>query len=133
MPANPDVIVSPEWVRAHLDDPGTVFVHIGSHPDEYAAGHLPGARWAHGYDDLTVTRDGVRALAPSHSSSVGLGVVASGLMSRLVCKEAVFGISFKTRSIFRISFRTHSDSFVATCAVYIQHRKKLPGSWRKMV
>jgi len=65
MPANPDVIASPEWVRAHLNDPDTVFVHIGSHPDEYAAGHLPGARWAHGYDDLTVTRDGVRALAPS--------------------------------------------------------------------
>ena len=65
MPANPDAIVSADWIRTHLDDPGTVFVHIGSHPDEYAAGHLPGARWAHGYDDLTVTRDGVRALAPS--------------------------------------------------------------------
>jgi thiosulfate/3-mercaptopyruvate sulfurtransferase len=64
MPANPDAIASVDWMRAHLDDPDTVFVHVGGERAEYEAGHLPGARWAHGYDDLTVTRDGVRALAP---------------------------------------------------------------------
>lgn len=64
MPANPDAIASIEWIREHLDDPAVVFVHAGTDRGEYEAAHLPGAVWAHGYDDLTVERDGVRALVP---------------------------------------------------------------------
>lgn len=60
-------IVDLEWVRAHLDDPGVVFLHAGTERGEYEAGHLPGARWVHGYDDLTVTRDGIRALVPTRA------------------------------------------------------------------
>ncbi|MCK9495281.1 MAG: rhodanese-like domain-containing protein [Dehalococcoidia bacterium] len=65
MPANPDAIASLDWVRQHLHDPSVVFVHAGTDRAEYEAAHLPGAVWAHGYDDLTVERDGVRALVPS--------------------------------------------------------------------
>ncbi len=65
MPANPDAIASLEWVREHLDDPSVVFVHAGGDRSEYEGGHLPGAVWAHGYDDLTVERGGIRALVPS--------------------------------------------------------------------
>ncbi|MDA0271570.1 MAG: rhodanese-like domain-containing protein [Chloroflexi bacterium] len=64
MAANADAIKSLDWVRAHLDEPTVVFLHAGTERSEYEAGHLPGARWAHGYDDLTVVRDGVRALVP---------------------------------------------------------------------
>ena len=67
MPANPDAIASLDWIREHLDDSGVVFVHAGTNRAEYEEGHLPGAVWAHGYDDLTVERDGVRALVPSQS------------------------------------------------------------------
>lgn len=74
MPANPDAIVSLDWVRAHLDDPNVVFLHAGGDRAEYEAGHLPGARWVHGYDDLTVTRDGIRALVPlQHEMEATLG------------------------------------------------------------
>ena len=66
MPANPDAIASLEWIREHLEDPSVVFVQAGGdRAAEYEAGHLPGAVWAHGYDDLTVERDGIRALVPS--------------------------------------------------------------------
>lgn len=74
MPANPDAIVSLDWVRAHLGDPNVVFLHAGGDRAEYEAGHLPGARWVHGYDDLTVTRDGIRALVPlQHEMEATLG------------------------------------------------------------
>jgi thiosulfate/3-mercaptopyruvate sulfurtransferase len=74
MPANPDAIVSLDWVREHLGDPNVVFLHAGTERAEYEAGHLPGARWVHGYDDLTVTRDGIRALVPlQHEMEATLG------------------------------------------------------------
>lgn len=63
--ANPDATVDLEWVRAHLDDPGVVFVHTGGTREEYESGHLPGAVWADGTGDFTVTRNGIRALVPT--------------------------------------------------------------------
>jgi thiosulfate/3-mercaptopyruvate sulfurtransferase len=41
--ANPDVLVSTEWVAAHLDDPGVRIVESDEDPLLYASGHLPGA------------------------------------------------------------------------------------------
>src|SRR5690606_12542211 len=74
MPANPDAVASLEWIREHLDDPAVVFVHAGGDRAEYESGHLPGAVWAHGYDDLTVERDGIRALVPlKHEAEATLG------------------------------------------------------------
>jgi len=64
MPANPDAVVSLDWLREHLDDPDLSVIHIGGERTEYEAGHLPGAVWAHGYDDFTAERGGVRALVP---------------------------------------------------------------------
>ncbi|MBM4409807.1 MAG: sulfurtransferase [Chloroflexi bacterium] len=62
---NPDAIVSAYWLRAHLDDPSLRILHVGlDRAAEYETGHLPGAIWAHGYDDTTVERGGIRALVP---------------------------------------------------------------------
>ena len=62
--ANHDATVDLDWVRAHLDDPNVVFVHVGGERKEYEGGHLPGAVWADGYGDFTVDRAGIRALVP---------------------------------------------------------------------
>ncbi|MBM3140546.1 MAG: sulfurtransferase [Chloroflexi bacterium] len=56
--------VDPEWLAAHLQDPDLALLHIGTERAEYERGHLPGAVWAHGYDDFTAERGGVRALVP---------------------------------------------------------------------
>ena len=37
------LLVSTDWLAAHLHDPGLVLLHVGD-PAEYAAAHLPGAR-----------------------------------------------------------------------------------------
>jgi thiosulfate/3-mercaptopyruvate sulfurtransferase len=61
---DPGALVSADWLREHLGDPDLAIVHIGGDRAEYERGHLPGAIWAHGYDDFTVERDGIRALVP---------------------------------------------------------------------
>ena len=40
--ARPELLVTPEWLHAHLDDP-TVRIVDGRTAEKYAAGHIPGA------------------------------------------------------------------------------------------
>jgi thiosulfate/3-mercaptopyruvate sulfurtransferase len=37
------LLVTPAWLAAHIDDPDLVLLHVGE-ADEYAAAHIPGAR-----------------------------------------------------------------------------------------
>lgn len=74
MPANPEPIASASWLKAHLSDADLTLIQIEGDPAPYEAGHLPGAIYAHGYDDFTAERGGVRALVPlPHELSVTLG------------------------------------------------------------
>ena len=41
--ANPDALVSTEWVAAHLDDPGVRIIESNEDPLLYPSGHIPGA------------------------------------------------------------------------------------------
>ncbi len=45
--------VSTTWLAAHLDDPNLVLLHVGD-PDEYAAAHIPGARYV-SLDDIALS------------------------------------------------------------------------------
>ena len=84
--ANPEATVDIEWVRAHLDDPGVVFVHVGGARAEFEGGHLTGAVWADGYGDFTVTRNGVRALVPSREEQEAtLGRLGIDETKTIVC------------------------------------------------
>src|SRR5579875_3369745 len=38
-----DVIVEPEWLEAHLDDPSLRIVEVDENPALYQEGHIPGA------------------------------------------------------------------------------------------
>ena len=41
--ANPDALVTTEWLAEHLDDPQVRLLDIGLGPSSYADGHIPGA------------------------------------------------------------------------------------------
>jgi thiosulfate/3-mercaptopyruvate sulfurtransferase len=52
--AHPEVLVSTEWVAAHLDDPAVRIVESNEDPLLYASGHIPGAvqvDWTHDLND----------------------------------------------------------------------------------
>lgn len=57
--ANPDVLVSTEWVEAHRNDPGVRIVESNEDPLLYATGHIPGAVNIDWQEDLndSVVRD----------------------------------------------------------------------------
>ncbi len=57
--ANPDMLVSTDWLAAHLNDPGIRIVESNEDPLLYPAGHIPGAvqiDWTHDLNDA-VRRD----------------------------------------------------------------------------
>jgi thiosulfate/3-mercaptopyruvate sulfurtransferase len=65
----PDVLVSVDWARQHLDDPKVRFVEVDVNTASYGAGHLPGAvglDWTSQLNDPVrrdlVSRDDLQAL-----------------------------------------------------------------------
>jgi len=66
---NPDVLVSTDWVAAHLDDPGVRVCESNEDPLLYPSGHIPGAvevDWTRDLNDPVrrdyLGRDGFQAL-----------------------------------------------------------------------
>jgi thiosulfate/3-mercaptopyruvate sulfurtransferase len=55
--AQPDVLVSTDWVKARLGEPGLRIIEIDVDTQAYAAGHVPGAV---GFNWQTQLQDGVR-------------------------------------------------------------------------
>lgn len=63
--SNPDVLVSTDWLAAHLNDPGIRIVESNEDPLLYPSGHIPGAvqiDWTHDLNDA-VRRDYLDAAA----------------------------------------------------------------------
>lgn len=50
--ANPDALVSADWLAAHLDDPAIRVVEVDVSPKSYDEGHIPGAVFWNIYRDL---------------------------------------------------------------------------------
>jgi thiosulfate/3-mercaptopyruvate sulfurtransferase len=54
--AHPEMVVSAQWLAAHLNDPKVVVLHVGQKQSEYDEGHIPGARWLQ-FDDFMEGED----------------------------------------------------------------------------
>ena len=79
-------LVDATWLAAHLDGPDLRVLHIANDRAEYDAAHVRGAIYAHGYDDFTEDRDGVRALVPSPDRmAAALGRLGVSPEQRVVC------------------------------------------------
>ena len=89
MPRNPEPIVSAGWLTAHLEDDDLALIQVEGDRAPYDAGHLPGAIYAHGYDDFTAERDDVRALVPLPGElATILGRLGVDRSQRIVCYAA---------------------------------------------
>ena len=60
---NPSMVVSTEWLAQRLSDPGVVVLHAWRNTDDFANGHIPGARPVP-YDDIRIERDGIGTELP---------------------------------------------------------------------
>ena len=97
------LLVSPAWLAAHLDDPDLVLLHVGE-PEEYAAAHLPGARLV-GMEDLNTghSEDGpMLQTLPPETLRERLQALGVSDGSRIVVYYGDDWVSPATRVIFAL-------------------------------
>jgi thiosulfate/3-mercaptopyruvate sulfurtransferase len=63
-PAHPDMLVTTDWLAAHLKDPNVLVLHLTKERKQYDEGHVPGARWI-SFDQLMVKKDGLSSELPA--------------------------------------------------------------------
>ena len=59
----PGLLVSTDWLAQRINDPTVVVLHAWRYADDFAAGHIPGAR-AISYEDYRIERNGIGTELP---------------------------------------------------------------------
>lgn len=62
-PAHPEMLVSTEWLAAHLKDPNLVVLEFAESEKAFASGHVPGAQMVPA-DRLFINKNGVKSELP---------------------------------------------------------------------
>jgi len=90
------VVVSAGWLADHLDDPDLVVLAVGRAPEEFATGHVPGARFVP-LGDILGTRNGIPGQLAADADLVEL-LEATGVSdgSRVV----VYGAPLEAARLF---------------------------------
>jgi len=98
-----EMLVSTDWLAAHLHDPDLVLLSVGSTPEFYSKGHIPGARQIL-LSEIAVTREGIPNELPNETalqsvfSKVGVGneshIVLYGERSNLLAARAYFTLDY---------------------------------------
>ncbi len=101
-----DLVVDTNWLGQHLDDPNLVVLHVGD-KDEYAAGHIRGARLV-ALDDVSVsehTRTGLMLEMPA-SDELRTRLQKLGISddSRIVVYYGNDWVSPTTRVVFTLQY-----------------------------
>ena len=55
--ANPDLLVDSAWIQEHAEDPNVRLIDVSGKPEDYAAGHIPGAVYANVGGEMTNPED----------------------------------------------------------------------------
>ena len=64
------LVVSPEWLAAHRNDPHVVVLHVSMEREDYIKGHVPGARWVNPHDFFTSGSPGGKYDGSDHSEQL---------------------------------------------------------------
>jgi len=98
-----EMLVTTEWLAAHLHDPDLVILSIGATPEFYLRGHIPGARQLL-LSEIAVTRDGIPNELPPEMellrvfANAGVGndsrIVLYGERFNLLAARAYFTLDY---------------------------------------
>ncbi len=106
-----DMVVDAKWLAAHVKDPDIVLLHVGD-ADEYAAGHIPGARLVT-LDDVSVsehTRTGLMLEMPAEEDlRTRLQKLGISDDSRIVVYYGKDWVSPSTRVVFTLQYSGLGD------------------------
>ena len=105
--ANPNLVVSTQWLSDHLSDPNLIIVHIGHDHDDYAAAHIPGARFL--AMDKFVSKEGPGTeLLPADQLKANLEAIGISDNSRVVYYAPDWD-PMATRLFFTLDYLGHGD------------------------
>ena len=100
------MVVSTAWLAQHLKDANLVLLHVGD-PREYAAKHIPGARFI-SFDDISVSDHSGAGLMlempPAEQLRARLAALGISDDSRIVVYYANDWVSPSTRVIFTLDY-----------------------------
>jgi thiosulfate/3-mercaptopyruvate sulfurtransferase len=108
------MIVNAAWLKAHINDPNLVLLHVGDPMDdkEYAAQHIPGAIQA-GMKDVSVTDRTAKGLVlempPADALKADLEKLGISDNSRIVVYYGKDWVSPATRIIFTLDYAGLGD------------------------
>lgn len=98
-----EMLVTTQWLADHLHDPDLVVLCIGSGPDFYNKGHIPGAR-SITMKDITVARNGIpNELPPAEHLQAVFEAAGVSNGSRVVLYGEHSGV-FATRAYFTLDY-----------------------------
>ncbi len=103
-PLRAELLVSARWLAAHRADPGVVVLHVAADPAEYAAGHVPGARFL-ALSSIVTERDGVpNELPPAPALAAALEAAGVGDGARVILYGAPLAAA---RAFFTLDYLGH--------------------------
>jgi thiosulfate/3-mercaptopyruvate sulfurtransferase len=98
-----EMLVTTEWLAVHLHDPDLVLLSVGSTPEFYSQGHIPGARQIL-LGEIAVTRNGIpnelptveklQAIFAAAGVSNSSRIVLYGERSNLMAARAYFTLDY---------------------------------------
>jgi thiosulfate/3-mercaptopyruvate sulfurtransferase len=98
-----EMLVTTDWLAAHLHDPDLVVLSVGSTPEFYSQGHIPGARQIL-LGEIAVTLNGIpnelppveklQAIFATAGVSNGSRVILYGERSNLMAARAYFTLDY---------------------------------------
>jgi thiosulfate/3-mercaptopyruvate sulfurtransferase len=98
-----EMLVSTDWLAAHLHDPDLVLLSVGSTPESYSKGHIPGARQIL-LGEIAVTRDGIpNELPPDDALQRVFAAAGIGNNSRVVLYGDRFNL-LAARAYFTLDY-----------------------------
>ena len=103
-----DVLVGPDWLEEHLDDPQVRLVEVDVSATAYKQGHIPGAVLWNVYSDLKDSEYRLLDAAAMAGLLVGTGI---GPHSTVVCYGYAPALAFWLMKLYR-----HADVRVLDCS-----------------
>jgi thiosulfate/3-mercaptopyruvate sulfurtransferase len=102
--ANPEMLVTTEWLAAHLNDPAVAILHVGS-PKDYDDGHIPGARLVQLSDISITSASGLRLeLPPVAALEEAFGKLGAGGAVRVIVYAGTASVQSATRVWFTLDY-----------------------------
>lgn len=103
-----DMLVSSDWLAAHLADPNIVILQVSGNRTAYDAGHIPGARFV-AQKDIAITRDGIPNELPDTEILVKVFEAAGVSDNQRVIVYSDASVLPATRTYFTLDYLGHGD------------------------